>query len=154
MEIVGLKQKVDNDVNKLIFKFVGVKPHPLAELINESKGYWLKTWGTFHEAHNENDGFSFKNWLTYGAKQKLERMVNHVAKEIKIMRPINNRREEFSKLRPWLRRFLFWEFSKKDDYPFPDNGKNRKFIEEQIVELKMKRTPPINRGMSSCSFEW
>jgi hypothetical protein len=33
MEIVGLKQKVDDDVNKLIFKFVGVKPQPLAELL-------------------------------------------------------------------------------------------------------------------------
>ena len=29
MEIVGLKQKVDDDINKLICKFVGVKPHPL-----------------------------------------------------------------------------------------------------------------------------
>ena len=35
MEIVGLKQKVDNDVNKLICKFVGVKPHPLAKHIKQ-----------------------------------------------------------------------------------------------------------------------
>ena len=33
MEIVGLKQKVDNDINKLIAKFVGIKPHPLAKLL-------------------------------------------------------------------------------------------------------------------------
>ena len=26
MEIVGLKQKVDNDINNLILKFVGVEP--------------------------------------------------------------------------------------------------------------------------------
>ena len=32
MEVVGLKNFVPDDVNKLIFKFVGFKPHPLAEL--------------------------------------------------------------------------------------------------------------------------
>jgi hypothetical protein len=35
MEIVGLKQKVDNDINKLIAKFVGVKPHPFAKHIKQ-----------------------------------------------------------------------------------------------------------------------
>ena len=29
MEIVGLKKFVQDDINKLITKFVGVKPHPL-----------------------------------------------------------------------------------------------------------------------------
>ena len=29
MEILGLKTFVQDDVNKLIFKFVGLKPHPL-----------------------------------------------------------------------------------------------------------------------------
>jgi hypothetical protein len=33
MEIVGLKNFVQDDVNKLIVKFVGVKPHPLAKLL-------------------------------------------------------------------------------------------------------------------------
>ena len=36
MEIVGLKQKVDDYVNKLIAKFVGLKPHPIASTIKES----------------------------------------------------------------------------------------------------------------------
>ena len=36
MEIVGLKQKVDNDINKLIIKFVGMKTHPIAHTIKES----------------------------------------------------------------------------------------------------------------------
>ena len=31
MEIVGLKQKVDNDINKLIAKFVGIKPRKITE---------------------------------------------------------------------------------------------------------------------------
>ena len=36
MEIVALKQKVDNDVNKLIAQFVGIKTHPIAFTIKES----------------------------------------------------------------------------------------------------------------------
>lgn len=35
MEIVGLKQKVDNDVNKLIAKFVGFPASATANIINE-----------------------------------------------------------------------------------------------------------------------
>ena len=35
MGIVGLKRKVDDDVNKLIFKLVGVKPHPFAKHIKQ-----------------------------------------------------------------------------------------------------------------------
>ena len=35
MEIVALKNFVPDDVNKLIFKFVGFKPHPLATLFKE-----------------------------------------------------------------------------------------------------------------------
>ena len=31
MEIVGLKQKVDDDINKLIAKFVGFPSHPTGE---------------------------------------------------------------------------------------------------------------------------
>jgi len=33
MEVVGLKQKVDNDINKLIAKFVGLPVHPTADMI-------------------------------------------------------------------------------------------------------------------------
>ena len=42
MEIVGLKNFVQDDVNKLIAKFVGFKSKPVAE-INErwGSGYWL-----------------------------------------------------------------------------------------------------------------
>ena len=33
MEITGLKQKVDDDINKLIAKFVGYPVHPTAKMI-------------------------------------------------------------------------------------------------------------------------
>ena len=36
MEIVALKQKVDNDINKHIAKYVGIKTHPIAFTIKES----------------------------------------------------------------------------------------------------------------------
>ena len=36
MEIIGLKQKVDDDINKLIAKFVGMKTHPITFTIKES----------------------------------------------------------------------------------------------------------------------
>ena len=36
MEIVGLKNFVPDNVNNLIFKFVGLKPHPLAEIMVEA----------------------------------------------------------------------------------------------------------------------
>ena len=35
MEIVGLTQKIDDGINQLIFKFVGVKPHPFAKHIKQ-----------------------------------------------------------------------------------------------------------------------
>ena len=36
MEIVGLKQKVNDDINKLISKLVGMKSHPITFTIKES----------------------------------------------------------------------------------------------------------------------
>ena len=33
MEIVGLKHKVDDDINKLIAKFVGLPVNPVADMI-------------------------------------------------------------------------------------------------------------------------
>ena len=35
MEIVGFEKNVQDDVNKLISKFVGVKPHPFAKHIKQ-----------------------------------------------------------------------------------------------------------------------
>jgi len=42
MEIVGLKFFVNDDINNLIAKFVGVKPHPLAENLEKQIGRHLK----------------------------------------------------------------------------------------------------------------
>ena len=50
MEIVGLKIFVQDDVNKLIFKFVGVKPHPLTFEIKTLVRF-LKTGQGMKEIH-------------------------------------------------------------------------------------------------------
>ena len=42
MEIVGLKNFVDDDVNKLIAKFVGFKPHPLTKMLKPIFNLYLK----------------------------------------------------------------------------------------------------------------
>ena len=42
MEIVGLKQKVNDDIINLIAKFVVVKPHPLAEILESEIKRHLK----------------------------------------------------------------------------------------------------------------
>ena len=43
MEIVGLKNFVQDDANNLIAKFVGFKSHPLAELLKPLfQSYFLK----------------------------------------------------------------------------------------------------------------
>ena len=42
MEIVGLKIFVPNEINNLIAKFVGVKMHPLAEMLEKAIKRHLK----------------------------------------------------------------------------------------------------------------
>jgi hypothetical protein len=42
MEIVGLKFFVPNEINNLIAKFVGVKMHPLAEMLEKAIKRYLK----------------------------------------------------------------------------------------------------------------
>ena len=49
MEIVGFWQKVDDDINKLICKFVGLPVHPIAKAlkIEICRIYKIKTFGKF-----------------------------------------------------------------------------------------------------------
>jgi hypothetical protein len=57
MEIVGLKQKVDNDINKLIAKFVGLPVHPLAKAlkIEICRIYKIKTFDKFENEKLRRD---------------------------------------------------------------------------------------------------
>ena len=98
MEIVGLKQKVQDDVNKLIFKFVGVKIHPWAEKLKKEIEYHLKTARNQEYAVTDTIGsilaykqvgLRFRVFVTYA---RLENMKND-----------KTRREEFIKLQRWLK---------------------------------------------------
>ena len=57
MEIVGLKQKVDNDINKLIAKFVGLPVHPIAKAlkIEVCRIYKIKTFDKFENEKLRKD---------------------------------------------------------------------------------------------------
>ena len=50
MEIVGLKNFVQDDVNKLTAKFVGVKPHPLAKVMAEA----IEMYNTYNRPKEES----------------------------------------------------------------------------------------------------
>ena len=61
--------------------------------------------------------------------------------KISKIRNIPERREAFTKLSPWLRRFLINKFW--DDI-FPESKINNNFMAEQITELKMRFKRPEN----------
>ena len=141
MEVVGLKNFVQDDVNKLIAKFVGFqsKTAKLIENERENFRYVLPDY--------------FPTSLKTRAKWKLRFIITKAFEKLRTERKITQRRDEFTKLRPWLRRFLL---QRDHSYGglFPKNGKNQKFIEEQIAELKMKRVEHANPYHSWTTLEW
>ena len=142
--------KLPGGVIGLVCEFIGLEKNKVADAINKERVEWLLSWGTNGKALDENSKLSFKSWLTWHATWKLRRIA--VAKpclKLRLVRSVIQRRVEFTKLRPWLRRFLMQEVH----YLFPNKGKtNQRFIEEQLVELKMRRA--ARRNPLSGSFEW
>jgi hypothetical protein len=98
----------------------------------------------------------FTEWLKHKAKFKLECFVVRANFRLGKMRKMTERREAFTKLRPWLRRFLI----RYDDFYgglFSSNRKNQKFIEDQIEELGMRQEMLSRRQLRTrfrCSFDW
>ena len=97
MEIVGLKQKVPDNINSLISKFVGVKPHPIAEMfkskIEHINNNCFLTEGLMEEA------------LHYILRMKQSRVICRVHKTYAMLEKLNNdkkRRSEFIKVRRWV----------------------------------------------------
>ena len=69
MEIVGLKNFVQDDVNKLIAKFVGMPVHPIAKALQNEicKIYKIKTFGKFENEKLRKDfRQSIFNEIRYG----------------------------------------------------------------------------------------
>ena len=156
MEILGLTNFVQDDVNKLIAKFVGFQSKTAKAIEHELKK--CLNWEEKFEKQTRWDNFRyvpdyFSDDLKYTAKWRLHRIIRRESDKLSAMRKITQRRNEFTKLRPWLRKFLL-QWHHFYGHLFPKNGKTQKFIEEQIAELKMKRVEHANPYHSWTTLEW
>ena len=101
MEIVGLKNFIPDDINNLIAKFVGVKPHPLAEILEKEIGRRLRNARTSE--------YTATNALHFILVIKKSNVIHHVWKtydRLKHLKSDKARREEFVKLQRWLKHEL------------------------------------------------
>ena len=115
-------------------------------------------WATKFEKQAREENFRyvpnyFPTSLKHNAKWKLQCIISKAFEKLRTERKITQRRDEFTKLRPWLRRFLL-KYDHSYGGLFPKNGKNQKFIEEQMAELKMKRVEHANPYHSWTTLEW
>ena len=141
MEILGLKNFVQDDVKNLIAKFVGFQSKTAKAIEHELKTFLNREEKNEKQARWENFRYVpdyFPTSLKYTAEWRLDRIIRREFDKLSAMRKITQRRNEFTKLRPWLRKFLL-QWHRAYGHLFPKNGKDQKFIEEQIAELKMKR---------------
>ena len=118
MEIVGLKNLIPDDVNKLIFKFVGVTPHPQAKMLMP-----------IYNEYSSLSDFKFVQTCKF-----MGYIFKEVRKLIKI-KSIPERRKVFVNLRGW----------KKDIYSFffprdflPLNAINFRFVRGEMGRLGFK----------------
>ena len=157
--VVGLAGVLPEGVNNLIWGFVGFQSKA-AKAIEEVRGEFLKNEEEM-EAITKRDGYTrtpgdFTEWLKHKAKFKLEYFVVRANFRLGKMRKMTERREAFTKLRPWLRRFLI-RYDAFYGGLFSSNRKNQKFIEEQIEELGMRQEMLSRRQLRNrfrCSFDW
>ena len=97
MEIVGLKNFVSDDVNKLIFKFVGFK-HPVARLFDAHIDLTSR--------YARNPEYTVKDALHFILVWKKGGLIHTVFKaywKLKQLKSQEVKRDEFVKLQRWLR---------------------------------------------------
>ena len=128
MEIVGLKQKVDDDVNKLIAKFVGLPVHPVVKLLRKAIGFkencevcrnppWVEIW-FMHLRRN--------------AKEKRCRKISETILYLWRLKGKEERKHAFLKLERWLRHGLINILvSSNPDHRYYPRLFNQEFLEEQ-----------------------
>ena len=136
MEIVGLKNVVNDDVNQLIAKFVF-----------QSKA--AKEIKDRLEAHLNKPA----NFITDLFFWKRLRRSGYIFKEFRKLTAIKNisqRRDAFLRLKGWLRKSLIIDFWCE---LFPKNGKNLRFINEQMVGLNIK-VMMFGGGLGYRKLEW
>ena len=137
MEIVGLKNFVDDDVHKLIAKFVGFQSKT-AKAVEGARGKFQ----AFEKEYEDHPFFArrpFDEWLIKQVVIQRQERLHKTLRRLEKIRSIPKRREAFTKLSPWLRRFLINKFF---DSILPESKVNNKFMVEQISELKMRWKRP------------
>ena len=101
MEIVGLEQKVSDGINNLIAKFVGVKPHPLAEILESEIKRHLK-----YARRPEYTAIDALHFFLVIKKSKILHEVWRAYERLMRLKSDKARREEFIKLQQWLKNEL------------------------------------------------
>ena len=124
MEVVGLKNFVQDDINKLIFKFVGFR-HPVAEILNS---YIISI-----QRNARNPKYTVKDALHFILVWKKGGLIHTVFKtywKLKQLKSQKVKRDEFMKLQRWLR----YELLNNSFYSmriFADSKINHAFLREQ-----------------------
>ena len=140
MEIVGLKNFVQDDVNKLIAKFVGFQSKVAKEL-KEEKRKWADE-NCLTDKGVENYLITFPGWLKGNARVKFTRVIFTESYKFKKLQTFDERQEFIIQLTPWKRKFLLM-MEWRHLYPRKwQTSKNLKFLNEQILELGFKNSIP------------
>ena len=122
MEIVGLKNCVPDDVNKLIAKFVGLKPHPIATHLKDAATFYT------HMRHIMTWTEEIVYWKRCASSKR-------VVSEFCDIGHLNSkrRREIFAHLPKWLKmELLFGRFKAGVEEMFKTPKINQRFILEQM----------------------
>ena len=123
MEIVGLKKFVQDDINKLIAKFVGVKPHPIAKLLKDAELYYV----------HMRQSMPWPREILYNRKCEI---LDFIVKQLCDLQALNSkkRRETFAQLPKWVKTELLYGRCRVLSL-FEKPKINRNFIIEQKMEL-------------------
>jgi hypothetical protein len=164
MEIVGLKNFVQDDINTLIFKFVGFQSK-VAKVFEEGR---TET-GQAVQAQRER----FRNsvyvtspvflpplftdeeikenahkWILQRTRERRNHYIYSELDRLVKIRSITQRKAEFLKLRVWVRKFLLIVHHY---FLLPRNASNLKFINNQAHEVGLKGTMAT---WCSDGFQW
>ena len=123
MEIVGLKNFVQDDVNKLISKFVGFKHHVFKKLLPWELRF-LKT-------------EDMVKHITRRKFLRVHKRCNRDYEKLLEIKSMPNRRFKFTTLPKWVRKEIMLITADNINDLFPKNKKNSHFINEQMIELNI-----------------
>ena len=164
MEIVALNSFVQDDVNKLIFKFVGFQSK-VAKIFVEGRTKAGQEFKTQRErlrnsvhvrsllslpplpADEEIEGKAHK-WILHLTRERRRRYIYDERDRLVKIRSITQRKAEFQKLRVWVRKFLLFVHH---FFLLPRTASNLKFTNNQAREVGLKGTM---QSWCSNGFRW